>query len=670
MIKGISLGDRIKIAMLDLQTSIEFSKPVRAISEPFSDYTPSSSVTQHREVGTRKENKNSSLNTIHSNRVYGSTNNVGISSVYNSNISKPSNISNVAASNSTIEKEKSNDKKKEKSFKIEKDLDETKIPLINGEKCQYVSQEEYSSIMKKIISSDGVDIKTITDCIDETIIKMFKDAIEKQIKDKGSEECSAEQIKDFMNYVSKLLSDMNKEFKNKKKEDEKTSNNVKEVDTTESVPAEEVSVVENTDEGNSAAFSDTPFGVKDEDPLDDPFGNEIIKKMIEETMKEKSKGLTPDQYQAISNDPVNPYIAFQNTMEEMQRNAVRAAQNQQQYEYVQTNNPGAAPKKERPIIPKAGGFAVDAPIKKYPPKAEGDDIKADVPIPVVTEPTPIEKESAIIIPPAPLPPAPKQEPDKPRFDNSAIIEKYPYMGKIEEIALKNGIQIDMRFNKGDIKNNNGIILVFAYNGSKVEMEKSFSIDTGVMIDRRVKFYPMACEYGFENINPYYMTDKPPKDKKTKTNGPILKEKMFDDWFKGGEMNLSVGKMYSEDDFELNKLVAMITLPKRDIGNNKEVEEAIRTRLTNAMKAGYLQDILQNIPYGRFKFKEDSVFGTIDKHSKKPITNFTITTENVPQFYAGPFNSRDESIRILGCNRVAEMMFNKDGEAVYSLIDKK
>lgn len=659
---GLKVSDYIGMAISDLKSSAEYCQPIKAC---YSSENEKSKTEGSSSVSFTKEEKEQ-------NQWKCKNNMFNFNSSFKTN-SNTRTVEDKPKQESCKEKKenhpKNDEKKKEDKSEEKKDIVDIKIPLVNGDKCQYVSQEEYTSIMKNIISSDNVNVEAVVDGINETISKMFKDALETQLNDKSFSNCSPEQIREFMDYVSELLSDVNKEFKNKKKEDDnKVSNNVEEkVEAADTIPAEDVSVVENTDEENSAAFSDIPFGVKDEDPLDDLFGNEIIKKMIEEMMKEKSKGLTPDQYQTISNDPVNPYIAFQNTMEEMQRNAV---QNQQHYEYVQTNNPGAAPKKERPIVPKAGGFAVDAPIKKYPPKAEGDDIKADVPIPVVTEPTPIEKESAIIIPPTPLPPAPKQEPDKPRFDNSAIIEKYPYMGKIEEIALNNGIQIDMRFNKGDVKNNNGIILVFAYNGSKVEMEKSFSIDTGVMIDRRIKFYPMACEYGFENINPYYMTDKPPKDKKTKTNGPILKEKMFDDWFKGGEMNLSVGKMYSEDDFELNKLVAMITLPKRDIGNNKEVEEAIRTRLTNAMKAGYLQDILKNIPYGRFKFKEDSVFGTIDKHSKKPITNFTITTENVPQFYAGPLNSRDESIRILGCNRVAEMMFNKDGEAVYSLIDKK
>lgn len=627
-IKGLTIMDWIRLGMLDLETSIKCSS-IDYVIHPLPN-------AKSREAGS-EENK--SLFKACSDRTDLQTETVG-DSKNNFVVEKLS-----EEDNSVFDEDHKNVTKNGKDL-ISIDL----IPIFSEKGCEYVTQENYVAIMKNMLASENVSEEVITESISKTIAKMIEDTFAKVLEnEKISEEKTLEYTKQLTSILYSSIFGIDK-------------------DTEENISKDPVTT--DTKEENSAAFSDTPFGVKDEDPLDDPFGNEIIKKMIEEIMKEKSRGLTPDQYQAISNDPVNPYIAFQNTMEEMQRNAVRAAQNQQQYEYVQTNNPGAAPKKERPIIPKAGGFAVDAPIKKYPPKAEGDDIKADVPIPVVTEPTPIEKESAIIIPPAPLPPAPKQEPDKPRFDNSAIIEKYPYMGKIEEIALKNGIQIDMRFNKGDIKNNNGIILVFAYNGSKVEMEKSFSIDTGVMIDRRVKFYPMACEYGFENINPYYMTDKPPKDKKTKTNGPILKEKMFDDWFKGGEMNLSVGKMYSEDDFELNKLVAMITLPKRDIGNNKEVEEAIRTRLTNAMKAGYLQDILQNIPYGRFKFKEDSVFGTIDKHSKKPITNFTITTENVPQFYAGPFNSRDESIRILGCNRVAEMMFNKDGEAVYSLIDKK
>ena len=216
-------------------------------------------------------------------------------------------------------------------------------------------------------------------------------------------------------------------------------------------------------------------------------------------------------------------------------------------------------------------------------------------------------------------------PSEQLYDNRELIAAYPYLGDIQNIALKNHIQLKMQhlgFNANPMLQT-GMILCYAFNdGSNTFNEyKSFTIDTGEIIDRRPKLFKGIVASGFEDMQAYsiQLNDKSNKNQST------FNTELFEKIFVGGTAMLDDKGMYSPQYRALNKYVDLISMPTKLM--NGERRKAVQDRLMKAMNAGVFDKAMQMAPGSRFEFKENSY--------NKDRGTFVLTNLNVPIAFNAP-----------------------------------
>lgn len=281
--------------------------------------------------------------------------------------------------------------------------------------------------------------------------------------------------------------------------------------------------------------------------------------------------------------------------------------------------------------PGAGRHKVDNPpqVKNQPPKAEADNVQMDGlsqvhPAEVAPPPPAKEWPQAVSTPLV----NPKNEPQhvEVKFDNTAITSKYPYMKEIEQIAIETGHQVQFIMRAGPDGNPDGMITVVTFvNGNpKPNPAKGFTVDTGMIIDRRPKMFPVIIPYGFENYPCYEINMSTPVSDNKKKGKAMPSRKMFEDFFKGGVQMLDGYRtMYTDNFRELNKLVSMITMPTNHM--NKEIRKAVQGRLLKAMEAGVFHQATGGDVSNRFMFTN---------FDPKTCT-FVLSNVGVPICYDGP-----------------------------------
>lgn len=188
-------------------------------------------------------------------------------------------------------------------------------------------------------------------------------------------------------------------------------------------------------------------------------------------------------------------------------------------------------------------------------------------------------------------------------------------------------------------NESGLIACAVYTDGVFNKYKSFTIDTGMVIDKRVKMFPAIIDCGFENLNAYPVLIES-KDHKKKFNEPLFRQ-----MFKGGIYVIDTFKpMYTDEYIELNKNVALITMPTDKI--DRELKNLIRNTLLKALNNGVFAEAKNIDPNSRFVFKY------LDEYK-----NFTLTNKGVGAFYGAPCSSTIE----------VEINFNTTPEGKYRVI---
>lgn len=291
-----------------------------------------------------------------------------------------------------------------------------------------------------------------------------------------------------------------------------------------------------------------------------------------------------------------------------------------------------------------GNHKIDNPQPPKPPKIKAEEDNVDVNLNAIHIDT-VPPKPPKAWPDAvnnPLPQAEvQQEVPTPVFDNSQLINKYRYLGDIEKIALANGVQVQFIPRVGLDNNPNGLISCISYTEpSKPNPYKGFTIDTGVIMDKRAKVYPAIVESGYEDMQAYPVLI--PKDDKSDAKGKsknVINEQLFNDIFKGGVNMLGPRGMYSPDYLELNRCVAMITMPTNSM--NSETRKAIRDRLLAAVKVGVFTWAFQHEPNSRFMFK----------NYDKKTGCFTLSNKGVPYRYGGHYLAKKEVEIYFGIDEV-------------------
>lgn len=177
-------------------------------------------------------------------------------------------------------------------------------------------------------------------------------------------------------------------------------------------------------------------------------------------------------------------------------------------------------------------------------------------------------------------------------------EKIGYLSEIEQIGRTYSLYTLFQKCVDRNGNSNGIISVFAIdmNTSQLVPSKSFSIDTGMIIDRREKI--ICCiDYGsgdtiYEDY-PIYELKRYDKEQKKK----VLDERLIHSIFKGGILAISKHPMYDEQTLELNKFVDLHTLP-----SDPKLKEKMKTRIINAFNTNVFNDIFQSDNKSRLGLK--------------------------------------------------------------------
>lgn len=291
-----------------------------------------------------------------------------------------------------------------------------------------------------------------------------------------------------------------------------------------------------------------------------------------------------------------------------------------------------------------GNHKIDNPQPPKPPKIKAEEDKVDVDLNAIyveTAPPKPPKEWPTAVN-NPLPQAEvEQEVATPVFDNTPLINKFRYLGDIEKIALENGVQVQFMPRVGLDGNPNGLISCISYTEpTKPNPYKGFTIDTGVIIDKRAKVYPAIVQSGYEDMQAYPVLV--PKDDKSEGKGKsknVINEQLFNDIFKGGVNMLGPRGMYSPDYLELNKCVAMITMPTNNMSG--DTRKAVRDRLLAAVKAGVFATAFQHEPNSRFMFK----------NYDKKTGCFTLTNKGVPYRYGGQYLANKEVEIYFGIDEV-------------------
>lgn len=283
-----------------------------------------------------------------------------------------------------------------------------------------------------------------------------------------------------------------------------------------------------------------------------------------------------------------------------------------------------------------GNHKIDNPEPPKPPviKSESDSVNLDLGgIKVDTNPPKPKKEwpNGVCAPVMPNPDQPVVEEHTQVFDNSLLKNKYRYLADIEKIALDNYVQVNFIERLGLDGNPNGLIDVLAFTGQPTPNEyKCFTIDTGCLYDKRAKVFPRVVGYGYETLNAYPVLVPKKEDAKGKSKSRNeVNIQLFTDIFKGGVHMLDkVRGMYSNELMELNRNVALITTPTKNM--DADTRKKVRDRLFAALNSGVFKAALDIEPNARFMFKN---------YDKKTGT-FTLTNQGVPKFFGTVCESKN------------------------------
>lgn len=186
-----------------------------------------------------------------------------------------------------------------------------------------------------------------------------------------------------------------------------------------------------------------------------------------------------------------------------------------------------------------------------------------------------------------------------RFEenNKIFYRDYPYLAEVEKVALDNGYQIGFI-----IRPNTNLIECHVYTNDGVPIPgKGFVIDPGMIIDRRKKIFPVIAQF-YEGMNAYPLFVNNPNTKDDgKKAGNILNVEVLTALIIGGSSAVEGRGMYSEDFRNLNKFVALITIPTDKIqGADRKY---IQNRLVDLYKDGTFSNALAAAPGSRFRVAE-------------------------------------------------------------------
>lgn len=198
-----------------------------------------------------------------------------------------------------------------------------------------------------------------------------------------------------------------------------------------------------------------------------------------------------------------------------------------------------------------------------------------------------------------------------KFDNSEMIQKYPILQQIQDVASKNKVHV-----KFTVSATPGIIHVDSYDQNRRLDLRSFILDTGVIIDNRIKVYPFNKEMLGDNLNfersIAFCATKRDKNNEGKKKGfnQVFNEGLFDIIFKGGIGTLSGDQgMFSPELMNANLYVDMITMLK--FVRNKQQREAVRKSIISTASAGVFEYFRQQTGDHEIRF---NVIGVDDKNT--------------------------------------------------------
>lgn len=306
---------------------------------------------------------------------------------------------------------------------------------------------------------------------------------------------------------------------------------------------------------------------------------------------------------------------------------------------------------QQPVVGR-GRHKVDNPTqqKPKPPKAEADNveftpgvlnIEVEPPKPPKTWPDPTNNvlENA-----EPIPETAQS------FDNSAVIAQFNQcaglLRDIEKIASEVGVHVQMISKPGSNGQPSGLIECYVYTGQPTPNPfKGFTIDTGAIIDRRVKIFPAIVEAGYEDLPAYPVMISRDGKEESDNKKKVVDAKLIKTLLVGGAQMLTPSSMYTKDYMELNKHVAIITMPTSHM--NSETRKAVRDRLLNAMRSGLFEEAAKIDQFARFRF--------VPKSYNKQTLEFELSSQGVPYRFCGPCMSK-KNITI---------KFGKDGKATMS-----
>ena len=506
---------------------------------------------------------------------------------------------------------------------------------LNGKDREYVENRlgEIKNGKRKDDKISARDRKILIEIIENHLAEM-ENPTEPEDAEKFAEAIKAQMEKNN----EKVKKSKKKEEKKEEAENEETTEvSSEEVKEEKPEEKEEVEVVEAeiVDGATSAASTcgprveDAPIGVNFSGlggfPVENGFYNEFTKR------------IEPDNIQQeVVPDPTAQPPVWSPDMSQM-------AQPMPPQQYQQIVNPTAT------NVPNFGMHKVDNPKPKPPVvqkakedtnvETEGLD-KINVETEGSGEPE-LHPNEAIQNQIPQVKPEDAYVPLNPIFDNSKLtsMPNRQYLAKIEETGLNCGYQIQM------VENETTKLIycyVFADGSNNPSPNKSFTIDPGMICDARAKMYPFVVAEGYETFNPYPVL-VPVKDKNAKSKSKNeFNKRLFEDMIVGGADNIANQRqMFRNEIFELNKFMAVITIPRKNM--DAETRKKIEDRLIAAMKAGVFNAARQYDPKARFRVMDNSF-------NKKDNT-FTLTTKGMrPAFGSNEL-----------CNVLIEIDFGTGGE---------
>lgn len=204
--------------------------------------------------------------------------------------------------------------------------------------------------------------------------------------------------------------------------------------------------------------------------------------------------------------------------------------------------------------------------------------------------------------------------------NDMLISVYPWLADIEKISNELGQPIKF-INIGKINMNepSGLVQAYVYttNGQFCE-PKSFTIDaSGVMYDRRPKFFPVVNPmpgYTYEDY-PAYLIFMGGKDN-------AFNKDTIRAFLVGGREALPQRSAYRPEYYQLNKLVDLSTIPTNLM--NSDMRKRVQNRLANAMGIGVFGAALEHDRTSRWGFE---TFNRKDE-------SFVLTNVGVPYRFNG------------------------------------